>query len=209
MSSEKKKRGSDKRTCLVRVGVSKFTERSFYNTSIDELVSAADVPKGSFSYYFGDKNKYTVEVIKSYGDYFSKKLDRILLNKSLPPIDRLEKFIDEAAKGMERYDFRRGCLVGNLGQELAALDEGYRSVLLETLRSWQQRVLACLNEAQENGTLSSDIDTAAMAKLFWYAWEGAVLGAKLERSRAPLDLVGSGFISLLRKSNAPACQEPE
>lgn len=191
-------RDGNKREDLLRIGVAVFTEKGFYNTPIDEIVAAAGVPKGSFAYYFGSKDAYTVQVIERYAEYFNKKLDRILSDTSVEPIDRIKAFTDEATTGMERFEFRRGCLVGNLGQELAALDETFREVLLSTIRGWQSRVQACLEEAQHTGQLSSAVDARGLARLFWYAWEGAVLGSKLEKSRAPLDAVSDAFIGQLR-----------
>ncbi|WP_374622563.1 TetR family transcriptional regulator C-terminal domain-containing protein [Pandoraea sp.] len=183
---------------MLRIGVAVFTEKGFHNTPVDEIVAAAGVPKGSFAYYFGSKDAYTVQVIERYAEYFNKKLDRILSDATVEPIDRVKAFMDEATAGMERFQFRRGCLVGNLGQELAALDETFRGVLLATVQGWQARVRACLDEAQEMGQLSPSVDTDGLARLFWYAWEGAVLGAKLEKSRAPLDAVSEAFIGQLR-----------
>lgn len=198
MSEAKKNRNTaDKRQELLRIGVTTFTERGFYNTSIDTLVSAAKMPKGSFTYYFGSKNGYILAVIEAYGDYFNHKLDRILKDNGRPPLERIRMFMDDAALGMERFEFRRGCLVGNLGQELAALDEDCRQALLATLAGWEHRIQTCLEEAQAAGDLSVDADVANIARSFWYAWEGAVLGAKLEKSRRPLDLVGRTFMAQL------------
>ncbi|GLC93013.1 TetR family transcriptional regulator [Cupriavidus sp. TA19] len=192
------RRDANKREDLVRIGVAVFTEKGFHNTPIDELVAAAGVPKGSFAYYFGSKDAYTLTVIERYAEYFNKKLDRILSDVTVEPIERIEAFMDEATAGMERFEFRRGCLVGNLGQELAALDEAFRQALLATVRGWQRRIQVCLEEAQHAGQLSEKADVEGLSRLFWYAWEGAVLGAKLEKSRAPLDAVSQAFIGQLR-----------
>lgn len=198
MRAEKKRNVADKRDELLRIGVATFTERGFYSTSVDTLASAAKVPKGSFTYYFGSKNGYILAVIEAYGEYFNRKLDRILKNENHPPLERIRLFMVDAADGMERFGFRRGCLVGNLGQELAALDEDCRQALLTTLASWEQRVQSCLEEAQAAGDLSPKLDVADIARSFWYAWEGAVLGAKLEKSRRPLELVGQAFMAQLQ-----------
>ena len=107
-----------KRDVLLRVGVEVFTEKGFHNTTVDELTAAAGVPKGSFTYYFGSKEAYTLAVIEAYGDYFNRKLDRVLQDQSVLPIDRIQQFVHQASLGMQRFDFRRGCIVGNLGQEL-------------------------------------------------------------------------------------------
>ncbi|MGO3740618.1 acrylate utilization transcriptional regulator AcuR [Kerstersia sp.] len=192
------RRDNNKREDLLRIGVAVFTEKGFHNTPIDELVAAAGVPKGSFAYYFGSKDAYTIAVIERYAEYFNKKLDRILNDSSRAPIERIRAFMDEAADGMERFTFRRGCLVGNLGQELAALDENFRQALLATVQGWQRRIAHCLEAAQTAGELAPDADIEGLARLFWYAWEGAVLGAKLEKSRAPLDSVREAFIGQLR-----------
>lgn len=191
-------RGEEKREELLRIGVAAFTEKGFYNTPVDELVAAAGVPKGSFSYYFGSKDAYTLAVIQAYTDYFNKKLDRILQNKRVDPLERIKAFTDEAASGMQRFKFRRGCLVGNLGQELGALDETFRKALLGTLKGWQSRFRTLFEEAQLTGHLSPDADADGLARLFWYAWEGAVLGAKLEKSRVPLDTVSDALIAQLQ-----------
>ena len=202
MSAESKvpKKSLGRREGLLRIGVATLTEKGFHNTSIDELALAAGVPKGSFAYYFGSKDAYTIEVIETYGRYFVKKLDRILMDQSIKPLDRLKVFADEAAHGMEKYSFRRGCLVGSLAQELGALDDRIRSVLLETLQIWQGRIRTCLDEAKATGDLIPDANTSELSRLFWYAWEGAVLAAKLEKSRAPLDIV---FASFQRQLAAP------
>lgn len=183
---------------LLRTGVVVFTEKGFHNTSLDELAAAAQVPKGSFAYYFGSKDGYALGVIDAYANYFNRKLDSILSDVTVDPLTRLEKFMDEAIRGMERFEFKRGCLVGNLGQELAALNDPLRQALLVTLRGWQVRIQVCLEEAQRTGQLSPDRKPAQLGKFFWSAWEGAVLSAKLERSPEPLQIVKEMFMSQLR-----------
>jgi TetR/AcrR family transcriptional regulator, transcriptional repressor for nem operon len=195
-----------KKEQLIRIGVAVFTEKGFHNTPVEEIVAAAGVPKGSFTYYFGSKDAYALAVIEGFNKYFAKKLDRILTDRAVPPIDRIKGFMDEAAQGMERFAFRRGCLVGNLGQEIGALDDRFRVALLEVMHDWQERLRVCIDEAKQEGSVADSVDSAALARLFWYSWEGAVLGAKLERSRAPLEAVRDAFIAHLR-SLAPSANQ--
>ena len=88
---------------------------------------------------------------------------------------------------MTRFDFRRGCLIGNLGQELASLDNEFRDQLEAVLVSWEVRVTACLEEAVQIGEIASDNDAQSLSRFFWIGWEGAILRAKLTRSLAPID----------------------
>ena len=183
----------DKRAALIDIGTAIFTQKGFSTTGIDEIVQAADVPKGSFYYYFSSKEEFAIAVIGNYGRYFSRKLERILEDQDKTPLARLKRFTEEASSGMMRFDFKRGCLIGNLGQEMASLEENFRVVLLDVLREWRKRFAACLQEAKDIGEILTPVDAATLSHFFWCAWEGAVLCAKLERSAASLDIVRDVF----------------
>lgn len=183
----------DKRAALIDIGTAIFTQKGFSTTGIDEIVQATDVPKGSFYYYFSSKEEFAIAVIGNYGRYFSRKLERILKDQDKTPLARLKGFTEEASSGMMRFDFKRGCLVGNLGQEMASLEENFRVVLLDVLREWRRRFAACLQEAKDSGEILTPVDAATLSHFFWCAWEGAVLCAKLERSAVSLDIVRDVF----------------
>ncbi len=190
-------RSVDKRKALVDIGTALFTQQGFGHTGLDEIVQAADVPKGSFYYYFESKDAYAHAVIANYAAYFARKLDRTLDDPSRSPLQRLKAFTDDATAGVLRFEFRRGCLIGNLGQEMAGLEEAFRVLLLEVLDAWRERFRRCIDEARTAGEIRTTVDSASLARFFWSAWEGAVLCAKLERSRAPLDNVASLFFDHL------------
>lgn len=188
------------RELLLRAGLEVLTEKGFSATGIDEILGRVGVPKGSFYHYFDSKEAYGLEVIGRYGVFFARKLDRHLLNPARPPLERLQAFVVDAADGMARHEFRRGCLIGNLGQEMGALPESFRVRLKETFEDWQTRFAACLGEAQQAGALAPEADTAQLAAVFWIGWEGAVLRAKLERSARPLEVFAGFFFAGLTKA---------
>jgi TetR/AcrR family transcriptional regulator, transcriptional repressor for nem operon len=178
---------------LIRTGVEFLTEKGFVATGLDGLLKAARVPKGSFYYYFDSKEDFGLKIIEAYAAYFNAKLNRCLNDRDLSSRDRIRNFMDDARSGMIRHDFRRGCLVGNLGQELTVLPEQFRRALNDVMRQWEARMASCLND-------DYDADTAQnLAVFFWIGWEGAVLRARLERSVLPLDVFGDGFLTLLEK----------
>lgn len=188
----------DTRELLVRAGLEVLTEKGFSATGIDVILGRVGVPKGSFYHYFESKEAFGLELIQRYGDFFARKIDRHLRNTALSPLCRLHAFIDDAKAGMARFGYRRGCLIGNLGQEMGALPESFRTHLQETFEDWQRRFAECLTEAQEAGELGRDVDTRQVAAFFWIGWEGAVLRAKLEQSPTPLDLFAGFFFAGFR-----------
>ncbi len=80
--------------------------------------------------------------------------------------------MSDAEKGMQRYAFTRGCLVGNLGQEMGALPESYREQLIGVFDDWQRRTAQCLVKAQKRGEIDRRHDCDQLAAFFWIAWEG-------------------------------------
>ena len=188
---------NDKKLLLINIGTAIFTQKGFSITSLDEIVEIAEIPKGSFYYYFKSKDEFAIEVIKNYGIYFSKKLQRILSNDKKSPLERLKEFTKEAEAGVRRYEFKRGCLIGNLGQEMATLEERFRIELLNVIADWRDQVRQCIDLAKERREIKTIVDASELANFFWCAWEGAVLCSKLELSTQPLNIVSRLFITEL------------
>lgn len=186
------------RETLCRAGVAALTEKGFSATGIDEVLKSVGVPKGSFYHFFASKEAFGAELIKLYAQYFVRKLDRFLLDESLAPLARVEAFCEDAERGMARYQFSRGCLVGNLGQEMGVLPESFRAQLTDVLVDWQAHFERCLELAKDAGEIPASTDCAHWAAFFWIGWEGAVLRAKLERRAEPLRLFARVFMNSLR-----------
>ncbi|QTN46570.1 TetR/AcrR family transcriptional regulator [Ectopseudomonas mendocina] len=185
----------DTREALLRCGMEVLTEQGFAATGIDAVLKRVHVPKGSFYHYFDSKEAFVQEVLQRYAAYFARKLDRWLLDDQVLPLQRLSNFVEDAKAGMAKHEFRRGCLVGNLGQEITALPASFRQALEDVLLDWQERLANCLVQAVKLGQLQPDSDCDALAAYFWIGWEGAVLRAKLVQNVQPLDTFAMGFLA--------------
>lgn len=187
------------RAALLRSGIELLTEKGYSATGLEEILRSAGVPKGSFYHYFASKEQFTQALIDHYADFFRHLLDKHLACETLSPLERLNAFIQAASAGMARYQFKRGCLVGNLGQEMNALPAPFRAQIQGVLLDWQQQLALCLTQAQQAGEISRAVPVEEQAYLFWIGWEGAVLRAKLDQSATPLRLFGQHFISALKQ----------
>jgi len=187
----------DTKAELIRSGLEQLTENGFASSGIDKILKKVKVPKGSFYHYFASKEAFGQVVIDNYAKYFANKLDTCLLDESYPALKRISNFVEDAKMGMIRHDFKRGCLVGNLGQEVDLLPESYREQLVGIFNSWQHRVAQCLTTAKTEGQLSATADCELLAEFFWIGWEGAVSRSKLVQSTQPLDNYFNCFISSL------------
>ena len=187
----------DTKAELIRSGLEQLTENGFASSGIDKILKKVKVPKGSFYHYFASKEAFGQVVIDNYAKYFANKLDTCLLDESYPALKRISNFVEDAKMGMIRHDFKRGCLVGHLGQEVDLLPVSYREQLVGIFNSWQHRVAQCLTTAKTEGQLSATADCELLAEFFWIGWEGAVSRSKLVQSTQPLDNYFNCFISSL------------
>lgn len=194
----------DTRVALLRCGVEILTAQGLSATGIDMVLKRVGVPKGSFYHYFDSKDAFGLEVLQTYAVYFARKLDRWLLEEEQPPLQRIARFVEDAKAGLRKYDFERGCLVGNLGQEIVALPDEYRVALENVLGDWERRLAACLRLAVEAGELPEGTDCDECAAFFWIGWEGAVLRARLAHDVRPLDVFLTGFLANLRPTDEGA-----
>jgi len=188
---------SETKAALIRSGLEQLTESGFAASGIDPILKKVGVPKGSFYYYFTNKEAFGLAIIESYALYFENKLDKYLLDETYSPLARINRFVESAKSGITRHHFKRGCLVGNLGQEVDLLPESFRPLLIAIFKSWQQRIAACLKQAQIHKELAIDADCELLADGFWIGWEGAVSRSRLVQSCEPIDNYFKHFLATL------------
>lgn len=69
---------ADTRNDLIRSGLELLTQNGFLATGVDAIVKNANVPKGSFYYYFKSKEDYAQTVLNAYDSFFEHKLKKHL-----------------------------------------------------------------------------------------------------------------------------------
>ena len=57
---------------------------------------------------------------KSYAEDYEARMDETLANETLEPVDRLRSYLRRSVEDLKSCDFSKGCLIGNLGQEMAS-----------------------------------------------------------------------------------------
>ncbi|TBW58790.1 TetR family transcriptional regulator [Marinobacter halodurans] len=204
LSRPQAKPGNETRTELIRVGSDIIARRGFNNTGINVVLKEAGVPKGSFYYYFSSKEDFGLAVIDDFAAASDARLDSTLGDSGQPPLVRIRRYLDSAIADMAACDFCRGCLIGNLGQELAGQNEAFRERLDSIFSAWQRRFADCLAEARDRGDFESPVDPDALAQLLQMGWQGATLRAKVSKSVAPMERFATLFFETVLGVPVPA-----
>jgi TetR/AcrR family transcriptional repressor of nem operon len=177
---------SDVKERLLAAGLSLFFRRGFNATGVKDIVDSAAVPKGSFYAYFPSKDALGVAALERYWTSAGRRR-AMLSDTELTPKQRLRAHFRLLSEGVAAHNFENGCLIGNFAAELSSQSPGIRAQLAEVLAAWTDEIAACVAEAGAAGELAVDLDPRTIASFLLTAWEGAVLRAKTDQSRAPFD----------------------
>ena len=189
----------DTRSEIIRIGTDLISRQGFNATGIDAVLKEAAVPKGSFYHYFKSKEEFGLAVIDRFAEGFERRLDTFLSDEEVTPLNRIRNFLETGLARVTQNQCTKGCLIGNLGQEMADLNERFRTRLDEVFNNWKERFAACLAEAQQRGELPQSQDVHLLAGFILSGWEGAILRAKVTKSPQPMrDFIEVLFAATLR-----------
>ncbi|MGF1590651.1 MAG: TetR family transcriptional regulator C-terminal domain-containing protein [Pleurocapsa sp.] len=175
----------NKRNELIQIGKEIVGRQGFKAASLNQILSSAGVPKGSFYYYFSSKEDFGLAIIDDFAREYRERLKTIFQDEQYSPLTRLRNYFELKIADMEDCRCTDGCLIGNLAQELSAQNE-FRDRLNQVFAEWEQYFIQCLETAYEAGEIKSNRDLADLAKFILLSWEGAILQAKVSQSVIPM-----------------------
>ncbi|EKO39083.1 MAG: transcriptional regulator [Solidesulfovibrio magneticus str. Maddingley MBC34] len=171
---------------LLQVGLDLVWSRGFNGTGVEAILKEAKIPKGSFYNFFSSKEEFSLAVIDKFVAARGDVLFPILNDATAPPIARVKKSFETIIAAFEEIGCSKGCLLGNLGQEMSDQSEKVRQRLEESLRLWEKRVSDTLAQAQKENEISAEIDVEMLAETMIASFQGALLRSKIKKSSEPL-----------------------
>ncbi|MFC5473878.1 TetR/AcrR family transcriptional regulator [Paraherbaspirillum soli] len=165
--------------------------KGFAGVGLSEILSAAEIPKGSFYHYFGSKEQYGRALMEQYvGDYLLA-LDGVLqplpdTATPEPARERLLRYWGHWLESQSCSDASGKCLIVKLGAEVADLSDDMRMVLCNGTRQVVTRLAACIAEGVADGSLRTELEPQQTAQMLYQLWLGASLLAKIQRDRSGL-----------------------
>jgi TetR/AcrR family transcriptional repressor of nem operon len=162
--------------------------KSFHSVGLNEILSAVNVPKGSFYHYFQSKEQFGVELIRHYVADATAYKQKMLLSEEVEanPLERLLTFLNgNIAKAMEN-GCQQCCLVLKLGTEVSSMSDDMRAVLADGVREWLEVYEKLIHEGQAKKVMRADLDPATTATLLLDYWMGALQRMLVERNVSPL-----------------------
>ena len=166
---------------ILAIGADIIHEKGFNNTGLNEILKAAEVPKGSFYFYFDSKDDFGLALIDYYVEQLKNLYRKNGLMKIERPDERLFSFFDIVMNFMEGQGFRKGCPIGNLVQEMSDLNEDFRVKLESVFSKSADFIQRCLEEGMEVGIFKKTDAVREQAEFIFNSFEGAIMRAKLSK----------------------------
>lgn len=157
---------------------------SYSDVGVAAICEKANVKKGSFYHFFPSKQDLTLAVIDKNAAVLKENLIDQAFTSSLPPLERLQRFmdltIDMQTKIHQETGHVYGCPFGNLATEMSTQDEDIRLKLDQSFSKLYGLFSTTLQEAVDNNELDkiNNVDTTAQAMLAYL--EGTILLAKTQ-----------------------------
>jgi TetR/AcrR family transcriptional regulator, transcriptional repressor for nem operon len=171
---------------IVQVGLDIVLSRGFNATGVEAILKQANVPKGSFYNFFSSKEEFALAIIDKFVAERREILYAIFADESLPPLERVKRSFEALIATFEGNNCSKGCLIGNLGQEMSDQFENVRQRLDEALQEWTKRLSTLLLQAQQENSIPSGIDAEMLAENLISSFQGALLRSKIKKSLDPL-----------------------
>lgn len=162
--------------------------KGFNNTGIQEILHSAGVPKGSFYFYFKSKEDLGLAIIDHFAQSVSQLGESLLVKAPGSPLERLRGYFGSMREFFEQENWKSGCPIGNLTQEMGTLNEAFRSKLQSVFNMMQSDIRNCIEQAKLQHEVDEELDLDETAEFILDSWEGAILRMKAEGHVAPLIL---------------------
>ena len=140
-----------------------FWHKGYEATSMEDLLSAMDLNRGSLYDTFGDKRQLFLKVMDRYCHGFvAEKFS--LLDQPGPALPTLRRFIHGMIEGALADPQRRGCLIANTVMELSPHENDIAGKVCKALKMGEDAFFKILTRAKAQGKLRADQDPRVLAR---------------------------------------------
>ena len=178
---------SDVRDNILAVGQRIMSGKGFSAVGLNEILTEAKVPKGSFYHYFASKDAFGEALLSHYFEDYLAEIDAVMAQPGLTMAQRLLRYFDMWRDNQSFLDCQGKCLAVKLGAEVADLSEAMRGVLNSGTSGIITRLADAIEQGVAEGSLKVDDTPRQIAENLYQLWLGASVMVKIVRGTGPFD----------------------
>jgi len=188
-------KGEKSRENIVDAAYALFKKKGFAATSINDLMAASGLKKGTIYFHFSGKEEIALLVLQRAREQLMEFLETVTTGAT--PADALENYFAGTIALHHSHEFIGGCIFGNAALEMADSNELLARFINQVFRDWTMKLRQIIAEGQGAGQVRDDLAADALAQQLVTATEGAIMLARLRKNDAPLRTCFDTFRALL------------
>lgn len=158
--------------------------RGFNATSVNDVLEASGVTRGSLYFHFPGKDDLGLAVLERAREGFLAFLKAALVGPT--PWDRLTKFFSVALKTHRQTGFVGGCLWGNTALEMSDQSPAFAAKVSDVFDEWTALLADVVRDGQKAGQIRADRTSKELATFIISAIEGGIMLSRLRKSPRPM-----------------------
>ena len=177
-------KGEATRERILTIARELFTTKGFYATTINDLVAATGLQKGSLYFHFSGKDDIVRVVIDEVIGEFLATLDRLFDGADVGVC--IDSFLTFILDMHITAGFVGGCVFGNAALEMSDTNQEFEGTMGRFFADWTDKVQSVVAKAQAQGKIRTDLDSLALAQIIIATLEGGVMMSRLQKDERPL-----------------------
>jgi TetR/AcrR family transcriptional repressor of nem operon len=141
-----------------------FWQRGYATTSIDDLVQATGINRGSIYATFGNKRNLFLAVLERYGQEIGSPMFATLEDPD--PRRAIERMLESIISRTSDLRWPRGCLQTNTALECPGVGDAITRTVANGIGYQESAIYKVLRRAQSEGLLEPTQDARALARFF-------------------------------------------
>lgn len=170
----------------------------FQSASLSNILKRTGVTKGALYHHFRDKSELGYAVVDEVIDTRIQQSFIHPLTHFDDPIEGFIELIQNAGETFSMTDIELGCPLSVLAQEMAPIDEGFRTRLTRIYQQWHTSIAAVLARGKAEGLIIDEVEPETMAVTIVALMEGSLSAAKVAQSLDMLHRCGHGLTQILQ-----------
>lgn len=176
-----------------------FWKEGFEASSIQKLLDATNINRGTLYNSFGDKDAFFKSCIDTYNTETKTKLESTLGDKKLKPLDAIAAYFDVAIISAPNKQRTLGCLLVNSVCESINWDKDMQKVLRNSLNTIRKAILGRCKELEKAKQLKKALNADIAADLLMNALHGLRVNSRNGKATKQMAEIVSFTLASIKK----------
>lgn len=178
---------TDTRQRIIEAAAQAMIAKSYNGVGLNEILSDAGVPKGSFYHFFKSKENLGIAVVEMATANKCTRLRGHYSDRNKTPIKRLRGLFEEARQDVAEGNVRTESVLCKLALEQAALSDPLRAAIRSAFDQFKTLTAQVLREAQAAKEIDANLDADRLSDFLTVSFHGAMIRVEIDDDLRAVD----------------------